>query len=108
MDRDRASPPIITATTTGVRLRIHVQPGASKTEVAGRHGDALRLRVATPPVDGRANDALVRYLAERLGVPRRAVVITTGATSRRKVVDVTGIDVAAATERLLGADASIG
>ena len=100
-------PPIITATTTGVRLRIHVQPGASKTEIVGRHGDALRVRVATPPVDGRANEALVRYLAERLDVPRRAIQIATGATSRRKVVDVAGINLAAATERLLGADESI-
>jgi uncharacterized protein YggU (UPF0235/DUF167 family) len=65
------------------------------------------VRIATPPVDGRANDALVRYLAERLDVPRRAVQIAAGLTSRRKVVAVTGIDVAAATERLLGTGESI-
>lgn len=65
------------------------------------------MRIATPPVDGRANDALVRYLAERLDVPRRAVQIAAGLTSRRKVVAVTGIDVAAATERLLGTGESI-
>jgi uncharacterized protein (TIGR00251 family) len=99
-------PPIITATATGVRLRIHVQPGASRTEIAGHHGDALRIRVATPPVDGRANDALVRYLADRLDVPRRTVEIVAGMTSRRKVVDVSGIDVAVATARLLDPDDS--
>jgi uncharacterized protein (TIGR00251 family) len=96
------TPAIITATPAGIRINVHVQPGASKTELAGRHGDALRVRIATPPVDGRANDALVRYLAERLDVPRRAVRIAAGLASRRKVVDVTGIDVHHATTRLLG------
>ena len=93
--------PIIVATSTGVRIRIHVQPGASKTELAGRHGDALRVRIATAPVDGKANDALIRHLATVLGVPRRAVEIAAGLASRRKVVNVTGIDVAMANGRLL-------
>lgn len=96
------TPPIIVATASGVRIRVHVQPGASKTEITGRHGDALRVRVATPPVDGRANDALIRHLADCLGVPSRAVTITTGLTSRRKVIDVVGMDVGIATGRLLG------
>lgn len=97
--------PIIAATPAGVRIRIHVQPGASKTELAGRYGDALRVRVATAPVDGKANDALLRHLATVLGVPRRAVEITAGLTSRRKVVNVTGVDVALATRQLLPGDA---
>jgi uncharacterized protein (TIGR00251 family) len=96
------TPDIITATATGIRVRVHVQPGASNTGLAGRHGDAVRIRIATPPVDGRANDALVRFLATCLAVPRRAVEVVAGASSRRKVVDVAGIDVATATARLLG------
>ena len=92
---------IITSTPTGVRLRIHLQPGAATTEIVGRHGDALRVRVATPPIDGRANEALIRFLAERLALPRRAVAIASGMTSRRKVVDVTGISLTVATARLL-------
>lgn len=96
------SPTMFTATPTGVRLRVHVQPGASKTEVVGRHGDALRIRIASPPVDGRANDTLVRYLAEQLELPRRAVQVVAGMASRRKVVDITGIGVVLATRRLLG------
>lgn len=69
-------------------LTLHIQPGASRTEVAGEHGDALKVRVASPPVDGKANDALLRYLAAEFGVPVRAVSLERGETSRRKVVRV--------------------
>lgn len=74
----------------GVRLRLHVQPRASKTAIAGVHGDALRIRLAAPPVDGAANEALLRFLAEAFGVPRSAVTLVTGATSRRKRVEILG------------------
>ncbi len=59
--------------------------------MAGLHGDAIRVRLAAPPVDGAANDELVRFLAERFGVPRRAVRLVAGAGARRKVVEVDGI-----------------
>lgn len=72
------------------RIVVHVQPRASRTEIAGRHGDALKIRLAAPPADGAANRELVRFLAAQLGVPRRAVVILSGETSRRKVVAVQG------------------
>lgn len=68
--------------------------------MAGRHGDALKLRVAAPPVDGAANEAVVRFLAERLGVPRSAVRVEAGATGRSKVIAVAGITVEAAGHRL--------
>jgi uncharacterized protein (TIGR00251 family) len=100
------TPAAITATATGIRIRIHLQPGASKTETVGRHGDALRVRVATPPIEGRANDALIRYVAARRGVPRRAVEIVAGLASRRKVIEVTGIGVAAAASALFGNESS--
>jgi uncharacterized protein (TIGR00251 family) len=77
-----------------------VQPRASRTEVAGRQGDALKIRVTAPPVDGAANDALVRFLAERLEVSRSAVRLEAGATGRSKVVAVDGIGVEAASRRL--------
>lgn len=73
------------------RLTLHVQPRARRTEVAGLHGDAIRVRLAAPPVDGAANDELVRFLAERLGVARRAVRIVAGAAARRKVVEIDGV-----------------
>ncbi|MDQ5918436.1 MAG: uncharacterized protein QG660_1549 [Pseudomonadota bacterium] len=71
-------------------LTLHIQPGAKKTEVAGEHGDALKIRLAAPPVDGKANAALLAFIAERLGVPKSAVTLKSGQTSRRKVVEVEG------------------
>jgi uncharacterized protein (TIGR00251 family) len=71
-------------------LSVHVQPRASRTEVSGWHGDAVKIRLAAPPVDGAANAALIAFLAERLGVPRAAVTVVAGATARRKRVAITG------------------
>lgn len=76
-------------TVNGWSLTIRVQPGASRSEVVGPHGDALRVRVTGTPVDGKANAELVRFLAEHLGVPERAIEITRGHSSRTKVVRVT-------------------
>jgi len=75
-------------------------PRARATMVVGRHGDALKIRLAAPPVDGAANDELVRFLAEQLGVPRTAVTIAAGHTGRRKTVKITGIETAAALRAL--------
>lgn len=69
-------------------LTLHVQPGAAGTGVAGRHGAALKVRVASPPVDGKANAALLSFLADAFGVPLRAVSLLRGETSRRKVVRI--------------------
>lgn len=89
----------------GIRLAIHVQPRASRTAVDGLHGDALKIRLAAPPVDGAANDALLRFLADTLDRPRSAVRLAAGAGSRRKTVEVTGIGAAEAARRLgLGGD----
>ena len=73
-----------------VVLELHIQPGASRTEVAGLHGGRLKIRLAAPASDGRANAALIEFLAEQLGVPRRNVSIASGAASRRKRVIVEG------------------
>ncbi len=69
-------------------LALHVQPGAKRTEVAGTHGDALKVRLAAPPVDGKANAELLRFLAEAFGVPLRHVTLVRGETSRQKVVRI--------------------
>ena len=85
----------------GVRLTLHVQPRATRTELAGLHGDALKLRVAAPPVDGAANLELIRFLARRLGIARSALELTAGQASRRKTVLVLGVSVES-VERKLG------
>jgi uncharacterized protein len=69
-------------------LTLHVQPGAKRTEVAGTHGDALRIRLAAPPVDGKANAELLRFLAHAFGVPQRHVTLVRGDASRQKVVRI--------------------
>ncbi|MDR0378400.1 MAG: DUF167 domain-containing protein, partial [Candidatus Accumulibacter sp.] len=70
-----------------VTLLLHVQPGARKTEVVGIHGDALKIRLSAPPVDGKANAALIEFVAGRLGVPKSAVRLVGGQTSRRKTLE---------------------
>jgi uncharacterized protein (TIGR00251 family) len=74
----------------GVRVTVHVVPRASRTETAGLHGDALKLKIAAPPVDGAANAEMIRFLALAAGVPAGKVRIVAGSTSRRKVVDIAG------------------
>ena len=73
-----------------VTLTLHIQPGARKTEVAGVYGDALKIRLAAAPVDGKANAALIAFVAERLGLAKSAVSLKSGQTSRRKVLEVIG------------------
>jgi uncharacterized protein (TIGR00251 family) len=73
------------------RISIKVHPRAKRTEIAGRHGDAWKLDLAAPPVDGKANDECIRFFAELARVPRSRVRIVTGLTSRMKVVEIEGI-----------------
>lgn len=92
-------PVTIRAHGNAVRFAVRVQPRASRSEVGGAHGEALKVRLTSPPVDGVANAALIDLLAEALKVPRRAVRIISGETSRTKVVEIDGIP-AARVERL--------
>ena len=85
----------------GIRLTLHVQPGAKHSEVAGVHGEALKIRLAAPAIDGRANAALLEFVAKRLGVPRSALQIRSGQASRRKLLVVLDAPIDAA-QRLLG------
>lgn len=81
-------------------LTIHVQPRARRTEVVGWQGDAIKVRLAAVPANGKANDALLAYMAEALSVPRHAVRLLSGATGRRKRVEVRGLSVNEALKRL--------
>jgi uncharacterized protein (TIGR00251 family) len=82
------------------RVRLRVSPGAPRTELAGRHGDGWKVRVNAAPERGKANDAVVGLLAERLGVSRTSVSIVSGHTSRDKVVELRGLASAEAERRL--------
>ena len=81
----------VTESNGRVRFGVRVQPRASKTEVAGIHGEALKIRLAAPPVDGAANEALVEFLSDIFAVARRRVRIVAGETSRSKIVEIEGI-----------------
>ena len=74
--------------STLLKLPIHATPGAKRTEAAGEYGGALRVRLGAPPVDGKANAALIDFLADRLGVARGEVTLKSGQTSRRKVLEI--------------------
>lgn len=71
-------------------LTLHIQPGAKRTNIAGLHGEALKIRLAAPPIEGRANEALLKFIAESFGVPLRQVELKQGGQSRHKVVAITG------------------
>ena len=75
-----------------ITLTLHIQPGAKKTEFAGLHGDALKIRLAAPPVDGKANEALVKFIAATLHLPKSSVMLKSGHTSRRKVLEISGAE----------------
>jgi uncharacterized protein len=69
-------------------VTLHVQPGARKSEIVALHGDALKVRIAAPAADNRANAALIEYLSETLGMQKSAISLRRGAASRRKIVEI--------------------
>src|SRR5262245_42684582 len=83
--------PIVRDGKVGALLAVHVQPNSSQTHCAGRHGNALKIRVAAPPADGAANGALLKFLAGELSVARASLSIESGASGRQKVVLVKGM-----------------
>ena len=82
------------------RLRLRVSPGARSNAIVGKHGDGWKVRVTAAPEDGKANDAVLRLLAERLELPGKSVELVSGPSSRDKIVELTGIDAAQAERRL--------
>ena len=92
----------IEESSSGVRFQVRVQPRASRTELAGGHGDAVKVRIAAPPVDGEANEELIAFLAKKLGVAKSAITIVSGESGRDKLLEVTGARVADVREALGG------
>ena len=89
-------------------LTVHVQPNARKSEIVGLHGGALKVKIAAPASENRANAKLIAFLAEALAVTRAAVSLRHGATGRRKIVDVMGgPDLAARLSALAGGESPI-
>ncbi|CAN5330525.1 DUF167 family protein YggU [soil metagenome] len=93
--------PVFTQLPSGCRIEVSVQPKAKRCAVVGLHGDTLKIALDAPPVDGKANEALRRFLAERLGVALSRVEIVRGEKSRRKAVVVSGITAAEAEKALM-------
>jgi uncharacterized protein (TIGR00251 family) len=81
----------IRETSKGLLLPVRAVPRASKNEIQGVHGDALKVRLQAPPVEGKANQALIRFLSDTLDIPRAQLSIASGETGRNKTVLVTGL-----------------
>ncbi len=88
-------------TSLGVEFTVRVVPRASKSAVAGEYESALRVRIASAPVDGAANDELIRLLAKKFGTPKSSVAIVSGKTSRTKRIRIAGLTVAQVKQALL-------
>ena len=84
----------------GCEADLLIQPRASKTGIAGEHDGRLKIRLAAPPVDGAANEELIRWLSDVLGIPKRNIALVSGETGRRKRVQLMGITAAQAEARL--------
>jgi uncharacterized protein len=82
------------------RLEVYIQPRASKSEVAGLHDGVIKIRIAAPAVENAANEALIEFVAEALGVSKRSVQVVSGRTSRRKVLEIDGVTKAAIAAKL--------
>jgi uncharacterized protein (TIGR00251 family) len=93
-------PSFLQETEGGVIIRVHVQPRASRNEVTGAHGDAIKIRVTSPPVGGAANTRLLAFLAKKLGIPRSRLELRAGSTSRVKYIAVREMSAAEVRQRL--------
>jgi uncharacterized protein (TIGR00251 family) len=83
------------------RLRLRIVPNAKRSEVVGSHGEAIKVKIAAPALEGKANQELIEFLADKLGVPRRNVTLASGEKSRDKVVAIEGLEEAVARGRLV-------
>ena len=90
------------ANLTSCVLRLKVLPGAKRTKVIGPYGDQLKIAIAAPPVDGRANTVLLSWLADTLGIARSSITLLSGQTSRLKRVEIHGVSSAEIASTLLG------
>jgi len=83
---------MITPTERGCRLSLFIQPNASKNEIIGLHNGALKIKISAPPIEGRANEELIAFLAKTLKIPKRQVEVLKGETGRNKIVEIIGVN----------------
>ncbi len=98
----------ITQTSEGVRIRLTVSPRAKRTALRGPYGDSLKVAVASPPADGKANEALIEYLAEVFNLSLKSVMLVAGEASTHKVVLLAKADLHAVTDRLISEGRRLG
>jgi len=91
MRDNRSNMLTVNETEDGVTFAIHVQPKSSKSELAGIHGDALKIRITAPPIEGRANEECLRFLASLFNVKKNQLVIKAGHQSRNKLISIRGL-----------------
>lgn len=96
-----SSPPWLRESAGGVEITLYVQPGARKSELAGEHDGALKLRINAPPVEGKANAAVLAFIAKRCDVARSRVTLVSGELNRHKRVQIDGVQADAVTQQLL-------
>ena len=87
--------PWCSAMTGGIRLAVQIMPNAKKSEVVGVLENALKIRLQAQPIEGKANDTLIRYIAAKLNLPKSAVQITHGLTNKRKILEISARDLTA-------------
>jgi len=90
----------VTAKPEGVVINVRVTPRATRNEICGEQAGAVRIRLQAPPVEGKANNALLRFLAAQLGIPRRRITVVAGEKGRNKRVLIAGLDAKAVVARL--------
>jgi len=83
------------------RLKLRIVPNAKRNEVTGEHGDAVKIKVAASAIEGKANEALLEFIAEKLGIHRRNLTLIAGEKSRDKLIEIAGLDATEARGRLL-------
>lgn len=93
-------PPWLQVSGADLILSLHIQPAAKKTGIAGTYGDALKIRLNAPPVDGKANDCLIAFLADRLALPKSRVILESGQTSRAKRIRILDANQDSVTSKL--------
>ncbi len=89
---------LITGTASGVAIRLHLQPRASRTGICGIHGNELKVRVTSPPVDDAANELCIEFFAKTFRIPKSSISIISGQKSRHKKLFISGVDLKSADD----------